>query len=78
MAWGCLIASVGWSGEDFDAVVVPFIETYCVECHGPDKQKGKRRFDHLPRLIENDDTLLEYQDIIDQMNLDEMPPTKSA
>jgi len=66
-----------YAADDFHGLVKPFVETFCVECHGPEKQKAKRRFDHLPEVIGNDEDLLEYQDIIDQLNLDEMPPTKS-
>jgi len=54
-----------------------FLGTYCAECHGPDKQKGDRRFDHLALPITQTDTLIEVQDIIDQLNLGEMPPEKA-
>ena len=51
-----------------------FLDTYCVRCHGERKQKAKRRFDTLSASISNEDDLLQYQDILDQLNLGEMPP----
>ena len=61
------------TGEEFHA----FLKTYCAECHGETKQKGDRRFDQLNLSLEDDDTLLDYQDILDQLTLGEMPPKKS-
>jgi hypothetical protein len=54
-----------------------FFATYCKECHGPEKQKGDRRFDQLQLPVAKADTLIELQDIIDQLNLGEMPPEKA-
>ena len=53
-----------------------FFTAYCVKCHGPEKQKADRRFDTLPASVEKPGTLIELQDIIDQLNLGEMPPAK--
>jgi len=54
-----------------------FLATYCNDCHGPEKQKGDRRFDHLVLPVVKTDTLIEIKDILDQINLGEMPPKKS-
>ena len=51
-----------------------FIGKYCIECHGSTKQKSDRRFDTLPEQIESFDSLERYQEIIDQLNLESMPP----
>ena len=42
-----------------------FLGTYCAECHGPEKQKGDRRFDQLAFPIAQADGLIDVQDIID-------------
>lgn len=63
--------------ESFDQVIKPFLGSYCVSCHGIQKQKGDRRFDTLQRSISDDNTLVDYQDILDQLNLGEMPPAKA-
>ncbi len=60
-----------------DASIKAFLGKYCVECHGAEKQKGERRWDQLSLPVSNADTLLDLQDIIDQLNLGEMPPKKA-
>lgn len=57
--------------------VTKFLNTHCVQCHGPEKQKGDRRFDQLPKDFSNDRSLEFWQDIVDQLNLGEMPPEKA-
>ncbi len=54
-----------------------FLSTYCNDCHGAEKQKGDRRFDQLALPVSKVDTLIEIKDILDQINLGEMPPKKS-
>jgi hypothetical protein len=51
-----------------------FLKQYCYKCHGPDKQKAKRRFDTLPATIRDFRQQEQWQDIVDQLNLGEMPP----
>lgn len=60
-----------------DKTLRAFFSHYCQECHGPEKQKGERRFDTLALPATKADTLFDLQDIIDQLNLGEMPPTKA-
>lgn len=55
-------------------VLSPFLEEHCVRCHGPDKQKGKLRFDQLDFLISDNGEALHYQDVLDVLNTGEMPP----
>jgi hypothetical protein len=57
--------------------VQTFLATYCTECHGPRKQRGDRRFDHLSLPPADIDTLTQFQDILNQLNLGEMPPRKT-
>lgn len=54
-----------------------FLSTYCQECHGPKKQKGKRRFDRLTLSSMTGDTLIELQEIVDVLNLGDMPPEEA-
>ena len=51
-----------------------FFKKHCIRCHGNQKQKADRRFDTLPRQIKNLDDLERYQEILDQLNLQTMPP----
>ena len=52
----------------------PFIEEYCISCHGPKKQKGSTRFDHLDYAVSDNLEAFHYQDILDVLNSGEMPP----
>ena len=61
------------SGEKLFA----FLDKYCLECHDDIVQKGERRFDLLHFPITDAGELIEVQDIIDQLNLGEMPPRKA-
>lgn len=54
-----------------------FISAYCVDCHGPDKQKGDRRLDQLDLPITAEDALHEIQEIIDVLVLGDMPPEEA-
>ena len=54
-----------------------FLSTYCNDCHGAEKQKGDRRFDQLALPVSKVDTLIELKDILDQINLGDMPPKKA-
>lgn len=65
------------SAGTFENQVKPLLTAYCVSCHGPAKQKGERRFDKLSGAIGDDNALVELQDILDQLNLGEMPPKEA-
>ena len=54
--------------------VQPFLDTYCISCHGPDKQKGDRRYDTLTNDFRDSESIILWQDIADLMNLGDMPP----
>ena len=58
------------------ARVRPFLAKHCFECHGPSKQKGELRFDTLGTSLAVVKTLETWQNILDQLNLGEMPPKK--
>ena len=52
-----------------------FIKQHCIRCHGETAQKADRRFDTLSTTIENLDDIERYQEIVDQLNLESMPPS---
>ncbi|MEO2012452.1 MAG: DUF1587 domain-containing protein, partial [Pirellulaceae bacterium] len=67
-----LLASTSIANADDQASA--FLKTHCIRCHGEAKQKSDRRFDTLPAKIGNLTELERYQEIVDQLNLAEMPP----
>lgn len=69
-----VFATEEFQTADFKTNIAPFLKTHCSQCHGAKKQNGERRFDTLPQSIDNSNTLSDYQDILDQLNLGQMPP----
>lgn len=59
---------------DFQKTVAPFLKTYCVRCHSGKDAKAERRFEALDGSIRDSEVLVDYQDILDLLNLGEMPP----
>ncbi|EDM29584.1 hypothetical protein LNTAR_17578 [Lentisphaera araneosa HTCC2155] len=67
-------------------VLKPFLETYCISCHGEEKQKGDVRLDQLFSKkadgsesinLASEEVLYNLGDILDQLHLGEMPPKKA-
>ena len=61
-------------GVEGDTPIRPFLRTYRIECHGSKKQKGDRRFDKLTGDFTNLEEAEVFQEILDQLNLAQMPP----
>lgn len=51
-----------------------FIGNNCTKCHGPDKQKADFRLDTLSLEISNSGVAIHWQEVLDALNLGEMPP----
>lgn len=71
---GFNLSIVNGSNEAMPIEARQFLEDYCLGCHGEDKQKGDRRFDHLGVDFSDEDTAFDWQEILDMVNLGEMPP----
>ena len=70
--------SVGQETKVSKEILGPFLQEYCIQCHGPNKQKAKLRFDTIDFAISNGNEALHYQDILDVLNSAEMPPEEKA
>lgn len=57
--------------------VRPFLKQYCYACHGAKKQENDKRFDSLGNDLSQIETLERWQEVVDQLNLGEMPPKDS-
>ncbi|HZE99759.1 MAG TPA: DUF1592 domain-containing protein [Planctomycetota bacterium] len=63
--------------DDYDKTVRPFLDTHCIRCHGPEKQKGEFRVDTLPRdFAGTTPATARWGDVIERLNTGEMPPKK--
>ncbi len=58
-------------------LVHEFLGKYCFRCHHPQVQKGDREFKTFSLPLESEAALIDAKDIIDQLTLKEMPPTKA-
>lgn len=66
----------------FDPEVRNFVQKYCVTCHGGETQKADRAFHKLSirrgdeRMVDlgDDSVVRSLRDVVDQLNLGEMPP----
>ena len=82
--WFLLSGELQSKERALDEGVRQFIQTYCIKCHGPDEEKGDRTFHELAQkkngqwvvnLADPQKTDL-LHDVLDQLNLGEMPPKK--
>jgi len=53
-----------------------FLKTHCVNCHGPEKQKGELRVDRLSRNFRMGEDSHLWAELIEKVNSGEMPPKK--
>lgn len=51
-----------------------YVRDHCIRCHGEDEQNADRRFDSLQAELSDHQTAEQWQEILDVINLGEMPP----
>ena len=59
--------------EGFTRKIQPFLNTYCISCHGPEKQKGKIRFDQLTASMSDRKEAELWMRMLEAMEFGEMP-----
>lgn len=66
------------NGNDiyFEKTIKPYLQEFCIRCHGEKKQKADRRYDQLKADFSDRESATLWQDMLDQLNLGEMPPKK--
>ncbi|MEM9646137.1 MAG: c-type cytochrome domain-containing protein, partial [Planctomycetota bacterium] len=80
----CIAALMTCSGVAFAELPTQFLSAYCISCHGPDEDKGDyvlhdfftRQGDQWSVDVANIDNVYVLEDVLDQLNLGEMPPDK--
>ena len=63
--------------EPFEKNVRPFIQTYCISCHGEETQKGKIRLDHLSANMEDRKEAELWVRSLEAIEFGEMPSDKA-
>ena len=66
------------AGMAFKEGIQPFLVKYCVSCHGPKTQKAKLRLDTLDTDLLNGNSVDMWQEVLDLINVNEMPPEESS
>jgi hypothetical protein len=64
-------------GDEFKDRVEPFLKTYCTSCHGPEKQKGKIRLDHLTASMSDRKEAELWSRMLEAIEFGEMPSDKA-
>tara|TARA_R110002049_G_scaffold305056_3_gene501167 strand:+ start:125169 stop:127739 length:2571 start_codon:yes stop_codon:yes gene_type:complete len=59
-----------------DPSVTRFVTTYCLQCHNEKQQKGDRSFESFLESPDDQEHLATLEEILDLINLGEMPPAK--
>ena len=62
------------SDSAFEQTVRPYLNRYCLECHGPEKQKAGLRLDQLDSDMIHGSDADTWQEVLDLTNVSEMPP----
>ncbi len=60
--------------DDAGQALRPFLAKHCISCHGAKEQNADRRFDKLSFDFSNSQNGEVLQEILDQLNLGQMPP----
>lgn len=63
--------------DAFEGRVAPLLRTYCIDCHSGERPAGQRSLEHMDGSIADSNSLLELQEVLDQLNLDAMPPAEA-
>ena len=59
--------------DEFGRSIQPFLKNYCVSCHGPEKQKGEIRFDHLTASMGDREEAELWSRMLEAIEFGEMP-----
>lgn len=62
------------AAAEVSPAVMQFVKSHCIRCHGPEEQNGSVRLDTIPTSIADATTALRWQDVLDALNLSQMPP----
>lgn len=61
----------------FTRHIQPLLQRFCADCHGVNKPKGHLQIDMLSHELAAGHDAEAWQDVLDRVNLGEMPPPKS-
>ena len=62
------------NADETEVNPLSYVREHCIRCHGPEEQNADRRFDSLSDELSDHQTAEQWQEILDIVNLGEMPP----
>lgn len=70
------LSGSGWAQDSVVEVQAgpSFLETYCVQCHGPDKKKGKLTLHDLGANFTDPETAERWVGVLEELTAEDMPP----
>ena len=71
---GLLLQTGSLRAEDFERLLIPFMDQHCFKCHGEEKQKGDIRLDTLGLDFADAQNAISWQDVSDMLVIGDMPP----
>ena len=64
-------------GDTYTATILPLLQKYCIDCHGPEKSKADLRLDQLDPDMSHGAGGDLWAEALDLLEYDEMPPEKA-
>src|SRR3954471_8316010 len=61
----------------FDTTVRPFVETYCVSCHGKEKPEAELDLTPFSTMSSVIDGFAHWELVLERLEAEEMPPSKA-
>ncbi|MEZ6134788.1 MAG: DUF1592 domain-containing protein [Pirellulaceae bacterium] len=68
------LAGPALSNDEFETILRPFFGKYCLQCHSAELSEGNLRLDNIVADFVNRPTADQWIEIVDRLNLAEMPP----
>ena len=69
------VSKLAWADTPtFDETILPFVNAYCVHCHGADDQQGEFRIDTLAHDFNTEQGAQRWAAVMERINAGEMPP----
>ena len=71
------IEKIRSGNPEFDSNVVPFFQSFCVQCHGPDQKKGEVILENISGEMLTGKDREKWELILDALRHNEMPPDEA-
>ena len=77
LVFSLTLSGLSAADDEFTREVRPFLDNYCVPCHGPQKQKSRIRVDHLTASMKDRKEAELWVRMLEAIEFGEMPSDKA-